>query len=128
VQSQNRLTGQWRGTLEENGKEYLFELYLEKDGRLLYGRSYWYESDSSYVEMEVDGLLHRDRSLNVHEVELIFPESDSTAIRRTYQFLYKRSFDDYLLEGWWQEIGKAYNDPERRYGRIYLKRVKVSKA
>ena len=128
-----QVQGQWEGTLEENGKEYRFELLLKKTGRKITGRTFIHLSDSLTIEMDATGYWHEDRSMNLYDQLLIQPTlTDSTAInaipRRTYQLIYSRSFNDRIIEGWWQERDKGNFDPKRNRGLIYLKKVSHNKA
>ncbi|MBR9922480.1 MAG: hypothetical protein GYB31_16705 [Bacteroidetes bacterium] len=123
--SQRALNGLWVGTLTQGGETYDVKLVLSKDGRKLKGSSLIVLSDTSYIELHLTGIYHEDRSMNVYEVEVLYPDppdAEAGYFKRTYQMLYKRSFDDHFLEGWWQEREKSATDEKRRFGRIYLEK------
>lgn len=123
VNAQRGFNGLWVGTLVQGDETYEVRLELEKDGRKISGSSLIILSDTSYIELHVNGLYHEDRSMNIHEIEVLFPEErpvDGPYIMRTYQLLYRREFNDFFLEGWWQERHKAATDDSRRYGHIRL--------
>lgn len=128
-----QVQGQWKGTLQENGQEYRFEVLLQKSGRKVTGTTFIYLSDSLLVQMEATGYWHDDRSMNLYDQILLYPPIDESAPqdeipRRTYQLIYSRSFNDRIIEGWWQERDKGNFDPDRKRGRIYLQKVSASKA
>lgn len=130
LQAQKHLEGPWEGVLIDQGREYKVELQLRKEGRRLTAQTYLYLSDTTVIAMEANGIWHDDRSLNLYENNWLPSEAGQAEppLSRTYQLLYRRSFGDFFLEGWWQEQGKRYNDPQRRLGRIYLKPVLPTKA
>lgn len=128
-----QLQGQWKGTLQEDGKEYRFEVILQKKGRQITGTTFIYLSDSLLVQMEATGYWHDDRSMNLYDQTLLYPSieegsPDDDIPRRTYQLIYSRSFNDRIIEGWWQERDKGNFDPDRKRGLIYLQKVSASKA
>ena len=121
--AQRGFEGMWGGVLVQGGEEYEIRFELSKEGRLIKGSSLIILSDTSYIELHLNGLMHEDFSMNIYEVELLFPEEnpeDGPYIMRTYQLLYRREFNDYFLEGWWQERHKSATDESRRYGHLRL--------
>jgi hypothetical protein len=121
--AQRGFNGLWVGTLVQGEETYDIRLDLEKDGRKISGSSLIILSDTSYIELHLNGLYHEDRSMNIYEIQVLFPEEanpDGPYIMRTYQLLYRREFNDYFLEGWWQERHKAATDSSRRFGHIRL--------
>ncbi|MCB0705410.1 MAG: hypothetical protein KDC34_08880 [Saprospiraceae bacterium] len=124
--AQRALTGLWVGTLTQGENTYDVKMEMKKDGRKLSGSSLVILTDTSYIELHFNGLFHEDRSMNIYEVDILYPESpdiESEYFKRTYQLLYNRSFNDHFLEGWWHEMEKSATDNSRRFGRIQLKRV-----
>ena len=129
LSGQGGVTGLWEGTLTEGDDSYVVKMDLRKKGRYLSGSSLVILSDTSYIELQVDGLYHEDRSMNVYEVKVLYPtdyDPDGEVYMRTYQLLYSRSFNDYFMEGWWQEEEKAATDETRRFGRIQLQKVLIN--
>jgi len=135
LQAQDNLEGLWKGTITEGGlksnESYTFELYIQKEGKQLVGRSYIYRKDGTVIEMEVKGQLYGDLSLYLRDKEhipILLPdggESEAPSYTRKYQLLYKPSIWNTKLEGYWQEIIKSPMEVKRNLGRIELKKVKV---
>ena len=128
--AQNGLEGLWEGTLSTGGIHsrtgYKFELYLKKVGRKWQGRSLIYLDDGTTVEMNVHGRFYEDRSLYFRDIEFIPIEGSDfhPEFYRKYELIYQRSIYESKLDGYWQEIGKSFED-HRRQGRIFLRKVKA---
>lgn len=126
ISAQRALNGIWVGTLSQGGETYEIKLELKKDGRKLSGNSLVVLSDTSYIQLHVNGIYHADRSMNIYEITIVHPTSpdvEAGYFKRTYQLLYNRKFNDHFLEGWWQEKEKSATDENRRYGKIQLQRI-----
>lgn len=136
LQAQAHLPGLWKGFMTKGGlfseEGYTFELFLEVDGSYLKGRSYVHLNDSEVVEMEVKGRINKDRSLNLYDIEFIYPADGSIPpeFKRKYQLIYKRSAweSETSLNGFWQQIIDSPFNEQRKRGRIFLKKVTNSKA
>lgn len=134
--SQRGLAGLWKGKITKGGiysnDGYDFELYLEVDGKKLKGRTYVYIGKEEVVEMQIRGYIYNDRSMNLFEYEFI-PQPENGLppdFDRKYQLVYKNSaFKDRIsLNGYWQQVTGIPLMPERKRGRIFLKKVSSTKA
>lgn len=125
-----QIDGHWVGTLTEGEREYPLEVYIKRSGSRIEARTFVHLNDTLQIEMKANGLWHRDRSLNLYDLELLNPQQfqhlAELPFLRTYQMIYHRSFDDRLMEGWWQEKHRNTYDPERRKGFLQLQRVEVT--
>jgi hypothetical protein len=131
LSAQRHLNGKWVGTITEGNEEHRIEIVLSKKGRKIKARTYIFFSDSTSVEMVATGLWHGDRSMNLFEMKRIWPDAQDESdafFTRTYQLLYQRSFNDFMIEGWWQEKEKGNYDRKRKFGKIYLEPVLTEKA
>ncbi|MFK7933814.1 MAG: hypothetical protein AB8G22_09900 [Saprospiraceae bacterium] len=133
---QRGLAGVWKGKITKGGihssEGYDFELYLEVDGKDLRGKTYTYLPNNEIIEMQVRGYIFKDRSLNLFEYEFI-PQPEQGLppdFDRKYQLVFKNSaFESQIsLNGYWQQVTPMPFMPERKRGRIFLKKVTVSKA
>lgn len=128
---QKGLEGHWIGTITQGTEEFRFELYLKRSNRnQLEARTFVHLSDSTYVEMAANGVIHSDWSINLYDFELIRPEKSNEEIHfiRTYQLLFRREFNEYFIKGWWQEKEVSTMDPQRRNGYIFLEKSTLHKA
>lgn len=134
--SQSHLPGLWKGLMTKGGLQsktgYTFELFLEVDGTQLSGRSYVHLNKEEVVEMQVRGKMNGDLSLNLYDIEFISPDGVvlPPEFNRKYQLLYKRSAweSETSLDGYWQQIVDSPFGKKRKRGRIFLKKVTISKA
>jgi len=126
----SQIDGHWVGTLTEGEREYPFEVYIKLNGSRIEARTFIHLNDTLQIEMQANGLWHRDRSLNLYDLELLNPHQfqygEELPFLRTYQMIYHRSFHDRLMEGWWQEKHRNTYDPKRRKGFLQLQRVEVT--
>lgn len=130
LSGQQYLPGLWKGTLTQGDKEYRVEIYIVKKRSKLSGRSYVYLDDNQVVQGELKGRLHDDLSMNLYDVKIVQPSENRDSLLhfpRHFQLLYRRSFDDMKLQGYWQDWHHRASDPKRRQGRILLER-KADKA
>lgn len=136
VSAQRGLAGVWKGKITKGGiysnDGYDFELYLEVDGKNLRGKTYVYLPDNEVIEMQVRGYIFNDRSLDLYEYEFI-PQPEQGLppdFDRKYQLVFKNSaFESQIsLNGYWQQVTPQPFMPERKRGRIFLKRISISKA
>lgn len=134
--SQKGLAGLWKGKITKGGiyssEGYDFELYLEVDGKNIKGRSYVHISKDEVIEMQIRGYIYNDRSMNLYEYEFI-PQPENGLppdFDRKYQLIYHNSaFEERIsLNGYWQQVTPMPFMPERKRGRIFLKKIKSSKA
>ena len=134
LQAQSRLEGTWKGTMTLHGlnssEAVPFELYLQKKGAKLVGRSYIYLKDQPAIEMEVNGSLYGDLSIYLKETDFIpMPgkEEEKPEFNRKYQLMYMPSIWDTRMEGFWQELTDHNFSENRRLGRIKLTKMKDRK-
>lgn len=133
---QKGLEGVWKGTITKGGiftsGGYPFELFLEIEGKEIVGKSYVYLSEDEIIEMQVSGKIYQDRSMNLYEFEFVKqPDQDlPPEFNRKYQLVYNRSAvqSENTLNGYWQQIIATPFIPERKRGRIFLKKITTSKA
>ncbi len=134
LNAQTTLDGLWRGTMTVGGLEstrgYDFEVYLERQGRQVTGRSYLHLSDDRIVEMEVRGYMYEDFSIYIDEITYINDDGDSyePPFKRKYQLAWRRGIYEGSLNGFWQEIIPEVFDDGRERGRIFLRKVIAKKA
>ncbi|MCB0638767.1 MAG: hypothetical protein KDC54_19195 [Lewinella sp.] len=132
LSAQVTLNGLWEGTITEGGLQsdqgYPFQVFLEKRGRTVSGRSYIQMGDR-IVEMQLSGRLYDDNSIYLDEIEFISDdESWSPPFMRKYQLLWRRGIYEGSLNGYWQEIrDDVFNDARER-GRITLRKVQEKRA
>lgn len=131
------LEGLWRGTITTRGLEpqadCVFELYLQAAGKnKLKGRAYIYLPDGQILETQVNGTYYGDRSADLFEVEFIERTGQTATLPfyRKYQFIHQKSIfeSENKIKGYWQELPERRWGIKREQGRIYLERVKESKA
>ncbi len=131
VQAQKYLPGLWSGTLTQGEDTYRVEIFLIRNQDYLTGQSYVYLPNGEVTASEIRGKLHQDLSMNVYDTKIVKPDaevrSDSLHFQRHFQLLYSRSFDELELRGYWQDWHHSAGDPQRRQGKIILRR-KASKA
>lgn len=133
---QSYLPGLWKGTMTKGGLQSTtgctFELFLEVDGAQLSGRSYVHVSKEEVIEMQIRGRMNSDLSLNLYDIEFIDPDGRTLPpeFNRKYQLSYKRSAweSETSLDGYWQQIIDSPFGKQRKRGRIFLKKVTISKA
>lgn len=131
VNGQSRLEGVWKGVITQGGLESAeqlpFELYLQKEGGKLVGRSYITLKNKERVEMEVQGTLYGDLSIYLRDTDYVpvpGKEDEKPSYTRKYQLLYLPSIWDTKMEGFWQEITPHDFSEKRKLGRIKLKKMK----
>ncbi len=124
------LQGQWEGTITIGGIQseqgLPFELFLYRDGKRLWGRSYVHLDGRRIIAMDLEGFLYQDQSVGLREVKFggatdndLYPP-----FNRQYQLIFRRSFDDGTLNGYWQEMRSDSFHEKRRRGRILLEKKK----
>lgn len=132
LSAQSGLEGVWKGVitvggLDEGARQLPFELYLQKEGKKLVGRSYITYNSKKRIEMEVHGTLYGDLSIYIKDTQYV-PEPGKEEERpqffRMYQLMYMPSIWNTKMEGFWQEITPHYFSEKRRLGRIKLKKIK----
>ena len=132
--AQATLDGSWEGFMMVggiySGEELPMQLYLTTEGRVVTGRSYVQLPDGSTLRMDLKGRLHGDMSLTLIETGFggdpnndVMPE-----FARQYQIIFKPDLWDARLRGYWQEQTKEVFGPDRRRGRMRLKRQAVKGA
>lgn len=135
LSAQKDIEGLWEGTITFGGihseDSYKFQLYLKSNGRKITGKTVIHMDDQEYIEMDVWGTWHGDRSVYMEEFNFIPVVGKEAAEQkpsfyRKYQFLHSRSIWESKLEGYWQEITPETFGEKRRRGRISLKRVEKS--
>ena len=132
--AQLEFEGLWEGTITVGGiqstKGYPVQVYFERQGKKISGRSYVYLSETRVIEMNLSGYLYDDLSVYIDEVEYINRNGDSYVppFLRKYQLMWNRSINGSSLNGYWQEIRQEIFDAKRERGRIFLKRVVSNKA
>lgn len=132
LSAQVALDGLWEGTITIGGLQsqrgYPFQVFLEKRGRIVTGRSY-IQLGERLVEMELRGRLYEDNSIYLDEIEFISDdESWEPPFMRKYQLLWKRGIYEGSLNGYWQEIRDDVMNDARERGRIVLKKVSEKRA
>ena len=134
--AQKGLAGLWKGKITKGGiyseEGYDFELYLEVDGKKIKGRTYVYISKEEVIEMQIRGYIYNDPSMNLYECEFI-PQPEQGLppdFDRKYQLIFHDSaFESRVtLNGYWQQMTPMPFMPERKRGRIMLKKVNSTKA
>lgn len=128
--AQQYLPGLWAGTLTQEDTEYRVEIYLVRKRQKLTGRSYIYLPDGEIVEGEIKGKLHQDLSMNIYDMKIVRPNelNDSLHFPRHFQLLYRRSFNEMKLTGYWQDWHHSAGDAKRKQGKIKLERKAPGKA
>ena len=132
--AQLEFEGLWEGTITVGGIQstqgYPVQVYLERQGKKISGRSYVYLSETRVIEMNLSGYLYDDLSVYIDEVEYINRNGDSYVppFLRKYQLMWNRSINGSSLNGYWQEIRQEIFAAKRERGRIFLKRVVSNKA
>lgn len=129
------MEGLWMGKITIGGiyseEGYRFELYLEKKGKHVKGRSYIYLDDNTRYEMNMKGIYYGDRSIYFEEINYL-PIEGQTQIPeflRVYELIFKRGLYESTLNGHWQEKKLENFGPNRKRGRVFLKKEKdVTKA
>ena len=129
--TQQYLPGLWSGTLTQGNETYPVEIFIVRNKQKLSGQSYVHLPNGETVAAEVKGRLHEDLSLNLYDLKIVQPvedlQDDSLHFPRHFQLLYRRSFNEMELRGYWQDWHHSAGDPQRRQGKIVLRR-KASKA
>lgn len=130
INAQQYLPGLWAGTLTQENQEYRVEIFLIRKRQKLTGRSYIYLPDGQIVEGEIKGKLHQDLSMNIYDMKIVRPDvlNNSVHFPRHFQLLYRRSFDEMKLTGYWQDWHHSAGDPDRKQGKIVLERKAPGKA
>jgi hypothetical protein len=130
VQAQQYLPGLWAGTLTQENTEYKVEIFLIRKRQKLTGRSYIYLPNGEIVEGEIKGKLHKDLSMNIYDIKIVRPNKLDKSIHfpRHFQLLYRRSFDEMKLTGYWQDWHHSAGDLKRKQGTITLERKAPGKA
>ncbi|MGH1435112.1 MAG: hypothetical protein ACRBG0_11700 [Lewinella sp.] len=132
--AQLQFEGLWEGTITVGGiqstKGYPVQVYLERQGKTVTGRSYVYLSETRIIEMNLSGRLYDDLSVYIDEVEYVNRNGDNYVppFLRKYQLMWNRSINGSSLNGYWQEIRLEIFDSKRERGRIFLKKVVNNKA
>jgi hypothetical protein len=130
--SQTQLPGLWKGFITVGGlnstQGYPFELYLQKRGRTLSGRTLIYLTPTRVFEMEVIGHLYDDNSVHLEEVKSSSDSSEQPPFLRKYQLIFNRGIYDSSLNGHWQEINTDPLNSRRELGRIMLQKAPPGKA
>ena len=133
--AQASIEGLWVGKITVGGiysdTGYRFELYLDREGKHVTGRSYIYLNDTTKFEMDMRGIYFQDRSIYFEEVNYmpIEGQEEIPEFLRVYELMHKRSIWESTLNGYWQEKKLEKMGPNRKRGRVFLKKVKeVSKA
>ena len=132
--AQLEFEGLWEGTITVGGIQssqgYPVQVYLERQGKKVTGRSYIYLSENRVIEMNLAGYLYNDLSVYIDEVEYVNRNGDDylPPFLRKYQLMWNRSINGSSLNGYWQEIRQEVFGEKRERGRIFLKRVVNNKA
>jgi hypothetical protein len=133
LSAQKDIEGLWEGTITFGGihseDTHKFQLYLKSNGRKITGKTVIHLDEQEYIEMDVWGTWHGDRSVYMEEFNFVpvvgkEKEKQKPAFYRKYQFLHSRSIWESKLEGYWQEITPETFGEKRRRGKISLQRVK----
>jgi hypothetical protein len=131
---QLQLEGLWEGTITVGGitstKGYPVQVYLERSGSKVTGRSYVYLGKKRVIEMNMAGHLYQDLSVYIDEISFVDRQKDGylPPFLRKYQLSWNRSINGSSLNGYWQEDRKEIFAGDRERGRIFLKKVVSSKA
>lgn len=132
--AQLEFEGLWEGTITVGGiqstKGYPVQVYFERQGKKVTGRSYVYLSETRIIEMNLSGQLYNDLSVYIDEVAYVNRNGDSyiPPFLRKYQLMWNRSINGSSMNGYWQEIRQEIFDSQRERGRIFLKKVINNKA
>lgn len=131
--AQTKLEGLWEGSITIGGiygqTGYKFVLLLEVYGKEVFGQASVYLSDSRVIRTDVKGQLYDDRSVYLEDVKFvpIEPKDPNPIFLRKYQFIFNKSIWNSSLDGYWQELTPKVMKPERKRGRIFLKKGKSDK-
>lgn len=134
LSAQLEFEGLWEGTITIGGinstKGYPVQVYLERQGKKVSGRSYVYVGETRIIEMNLSGHMYNDLSVYIDEVEYVSRQDDGFEpdFLRKYQLMWNRSINGSSLNGYWQEIRKEIFDTQRERGRIFLRKVLNNKA
>lgn len=132
--AQLQFEGLWEGTITTGGiqsqKGYPVQVYLEREGKKVTGRSYVYVSEARVIEVSLTGYMYDDLSVYIDEVAYVSRADDNFTpdFLRKYQLVWNRSLSGSSLNGYWQEIRQEIFDSKRERGRIFLKKVVNNKA
>ncbi|THH41798.1 hypothetical protein [Neolewinella litorea] len=132
--AQPALDGLWEGTMTVGGiysdKTLPMQLYITVEGQRVTGRSYVTLPDGNILRMDLQGYLYHDRSMALAEVNFVGdPENKIIPeFNRQYQIVYKPDLWDSTLKGFWQEVSPEALSPDRRLGRIVLRKHKDERA
>lgn len=131
LEAQSNLNGTWEGTMTIGGiysNEALpMQLYLTSSDGLIEGRSYVQLPDGSMLRMDLAGKLYRDGSIHLLETAFAGDEFNERLpkFNRKYQIIFRDDIWNPELIGFWQEIKEEVFAPNRRRGRMTLKKRKV---
>jgi len=118
LEAQAGLDGTWEGTMTIGGiyshEALPMQLYLTTTNGVVKGRSYVQLPDGSTLRMDLEGKVYKDGSIRLLETK--------------YQILFNDDIWNPVLKGFWQEIQEEIFDPNRRRGRMTLKRRKAAGA
>lgn len=132
--AQAGLDGTWEGAMTIGGiyshEELPMQLYLTTTDGVVKGRSYVQLPDGSTLRMDLKGNVYKDGSIHLLETAFAGDEFNERMPRfnRKYQILFKDDIWNPVLIGFWQEIHEEIFAPNRRRGRMKLKRRKVAGA
>ena len=103
------------------------QLYLTSSDGLIEGRSYVQLPDGSMLRMDLAGKLYRDGSIHLLETAFAGDEFNERLpkFNRKYQIIFRDDIWNPELIGFWQEIKEEVFAPNRRRGRMTLKKRKV---
>lgn len=130
VSAQSNLDGTWEGTMTVGGiysdEELPMQLYLKTTGKEVEGRSYVQLPDGSTLRMDLRGRLYNDGSIRLLETAFAGDEFNERLPKfsRKYQIIFRDDLWNPQLKGFWQEIQEEIFDPERRRGRMTLRKRK----
>lgn len=123
---QKYLDGLWEGTLTLKDRTYKFEILFKTLGKgRIKGKTYIYESEKDVIEADIKGRFHKDRSMNLYDLEVNYagPSEWLDVFRKNYQLVVTRSVFGSTLEGYWQEQNQLPTGKKSKQGRIFLKRA-----
>lgn len=128
------LEGYWEGTIAIGGIEsdqgYKMEMYIEKQGKKISGRTFIYVNRDHIIEANLSGRMYDDLSIYIDEINFVAGQEDHyiPPFLRKYQLSWKRSLSGSTLNGYWQEIRSDAFHKNRQRGRLFLKKVSDYKA
>lgn len=134
LEAQAGLDGTWEGTMTIGGiyshEALPMQLYLTTTNGVVKGRSYVQLPDGSTLRMDLEGKVYKDGSIRLLETAFAGDEFNERLPKfsRKYQILFNDDIWNPVLKGFWQEIQEEIFDPNRRRGRMTLKRRKAAGA